>query len=333
LTTVLVTGASGFLGGHVLRELHAAGCHVRALSRRPETDAAIVTLGAEPLRGELDDELALRRAVDGCDAVFHLAGDTRLWAPYATHVVETNLGGTQRLLRAADAAGVGAFVHTSSTSAWSHRVEGVISEAVPQAGATSWIAYERSKWAGEQAVRRSGLPWVVLNPSHILGPGDRRNWARLMMMVDRGTLPGVPPGAGSFADVREVARAHVRAWQLGRFGQGYLLGGEHASFVDFARRVGQRLGRQTPARPLPRWLLMGIARATDAWGRLRQREPDVTPAGAALTSHRLQVDSGRAVRELGYRITPLDVLLDDSISWMRGQGMVGAHSPSRSGTA
>jgi nucleoside-diphosphate-sugar epimerase len=323
MTTVLVTGASGFVGAHVVRELRAAGCLVRALSRRPEADASIATLGAEPVRGDLDDEAALRRAVDGCDAVFHLAGDTRLWAPYAARIAETNLGGTERLLRAAEAAGVGAFVHTSSTSAWSHRVEGVIDEAVPQAGATSWVAYERSKWAGEQAVRRSVLPWVVLNPSHILGPGDRRNWARLIMMIDRGTLPGVPPGAGSFADVREVARAHVQAWQRGRFGQGYLLGGEHASFVDFARRVGERLGRRTPSRPLPRWLLTGLAHASDAWGRLRRREPDVTPEGAALTSHRLQVDSGRAVRELGYRITPLDALLDDTIAWMRAEGMVG----------
>jgi dihydroflavonol-4-reductase len=137
MTTVFVTGAGGFVGAHVVRELRAAGCRVRALSRRPEADAAIATLGAEPLRGDLDDETALRRAVDGCDAVFHLAGDTRLWAPYAARIAETNLGGTERLLRAAEAAGVGAFVHTSSTSAWSHRVEGVIDEAVPQAGATS----------------------------------------------------------------------------------------------------------------------------------------------------------------------------------------------------
>jgi dihydroflavonol-4-reductase len=164
---------------------------------------------------------------------------------------------------------------------------------------------------------------VVLNPSHILGPGDRRNWARPIMMIDRGTLPGVPPGASSFADVREVARAHVQARQRGGFGQGYLLGGEQASFVDCARRVGQRLGRRTPARPLPRWLLMGIAHASDAWGRLKRREPAVTPEGAALTSHRLQVDSGRAVRELGYCITPLDTLLDDTIAWMRAEGMVG----------
>lgn len=322
MTTVLVTGASGFLGGHVLRELRAAGCRVRALSRRPETDATLAALGADPLRGDLDDPSTLRRAVDGCEAVFHMAGDTRLWAPYAARIIETNLGGTERLVRAAEAAGVGAFIHTSSTSAWSHRVEGVIDETVPQAGADSWIAYERSKWAGEQAVRGSALRWVVLNPSHILGPGDRHNWARLIVMIDRGTLPGVPPGAGSFADVREVARAHVQAWQRCRFGQGYLLGGEHASFVDFARRVGARLGRQTPARPLPRWLLMGIAHASDAWGRLRRREPDVTPEGAALTSHRLQVNAGRAVNDLGYRITPLDTLLDDTIAWMRAEGMV-----------
>lgn len=307
----------------MLRELRAAGCNVRALSRRPEADVTIVAAGAEPLRGDLDDEPALRRAVAGCDAVFHLAGDTRLWAPHAARVTETNVGGTERLLRAAEAAGTAAFIHTSSTSAWSHRVQGLIDESVPQAGATSWVAYERSKWAGEQAVRRSALPWVVLNPAHILGPGDRNNWARLIMMIDRGALPGLPPGFGSFADVREVARAHVQAWKRGRFGQGYLLGGDHASFVDFARRVGQRLDRRTPARPLPRWGLMGIAHAADAWGRLRSREPDITPEAAALTSHRLRVDSGRAVRELDYRITPLDGLLDDTIAWMREQGMVG----------
>jgi dihydroflavonol-4-reductase len=261
--------------------------------------------------------------MDGCDAVFHLAGDTRLWAPRAAQVTRTNLGGTERMLRAAAHARVGAFVHTSSTSAWSHLVEGVIDESLPKAGERSWIAYERSKWSGEQAVRRSAQPWVVLNPSHILGPGDHHNWARLIMMIDRGTLPGLPPGVGSFADVREVARAHVQAWQRGRFGQGYLLGGEQASFVDFARRVGQRLGRKTPARPLPRWALKGIAHASDAWGRLRRREPDITPEAAALTSHRLQVDSAKAVRELGYRLTPLDTLLDDTIAWMRDQGMVG----------
>lgn len=323
MTTVFVTGASGFLGGHVLPELQAAGARVRALSRRADSDAAIAALGAEPVRGDLDDEAALRRAVAGCDAVFHLAGDTRLWAPHAGRVTATNQGGTERLLRAAEAAGVGAFVHTSSTSAWSHRVEGVIDETVPQAGAGSWIAYERSKWAGEQAVRRSALRWVVLNPSHVLGPGDRHNWARLIMMIDRGTLPGVPPGTGCFADVREVARAHVQAWQRGCFGQGFLLGGEQASFVDFARRVGQRLGRGTPARPLPRWLLMGIAHASDAWRRLRRREPDVTPAGVALTSHHLQVDSRRAVKALSYRITPLDALLDDTLAWMRAEGLVG----------
>ena len=120
---------------------------------------------------------------------------------------------------------------------------------MPQRGGESWINYERSKHLGEQAVRGSALPWIVFNPSHILGPGDRHNWSRLIAMVDREKLPGVPPGSGAFADVREIAAAQVRAWQQQRFGQAYLVGGEHAELrrLRAARRHG--LGRRTPARP------------------------------------------------------------------------------------
>ena len=93
----------------------------------------------------------------------------------------------------------------------------------PQLGGRSWVNYERSKYLGEQAVRRSPLRSIVFNPAHILGPGDRHNWSRLIRLIERRKLPGIPPGSGSFADVREVARAQVRGWQLGRFGESYLL--------------------------------------------------------------------------------------------------------------
>lgn len=322
MASVFLTGGSGFLGGHLLRELRAAGCEVRALSRRVESDAALNAAGAVPVRADLADATSLERAMAGCEAVFHAAADTSVWKPQAAAQTATNVGGTITLLRAAEAAGVRAFVHTSSVSAFSHLVHETLNESVPQRGGESWINYERTKHLGEQAVRGSALPWIVFNPSHILGPGDRHNWSRLIAMVDREKLPGVPPGSGAFADVREIAAAQVRAWQQQRFGQAYLVGGEHLSFVDFVQRVGTRLGRRTPARATPAWALMAYARVLDGWSRLSGREPAVTPEGATLTCHHLQVDSSEAKRELGYRETPFDALLADTLDWMGTEGML-----------
>ncbi len=262
--------------------------------------------------------------MSGCEAVFNAAADLSLWRGGAVAQFATNVTGTENLLRAAEVAGVGAFVHASSLSAWGHCTPGVVTEAVPQRGGESWIGYERSKFLGEQVVRPSALPWIVVNPEHVLGPGDHHNWSRLIGMIDRRQLPGIPPGTGSFADVRQVARAQVRAWQQRRFGQAYVLGDEHASFLDFARRVGAALGEPTPERAMPPWALMGYARVLDAWSRLSGKEPQVTPAGAALTSHHLLVDSAKARNELGYAETPLDALLSDTLDWMRAEGMLGA---------
>lgn len=319
---VFLSGGSGFIGGHLVRELRAVGCAVRALSRRPESDVLLRSLGAEPVRGTLADPATLQAAITGCEAVFHAAADLSLWRAGAAAQFATNVTGTQNLLRAAEAAGVGAFVHTSSVSAWGHLTPGVIEEAVPQRGGESWISYERSKYLGEQAVRASALPWIVVNPAHVLGPGDRHNWTRLIVMIDRGKLPGIPPGTGSFADVRQVARAQVRAWQRHRFGQSYLLGGAEASFVDFVHRVGSALGKPTPKRAMPPWALMGYAQVLDAWSRLSGKEPPVTPAGAALTGNHLHVNSAKARRELGYIETPLGTLLSDTLEWMRAEGML-----------
>ena len=324
MSTVFLTGASGFLGGHLLRELLAAGHEVRALSRSVASDAEIVAAGGRPVHGDLADTAALTKALAGCDAVFHAAADTSMWRQAAARQTATNVVGTGHLLRAAEQAGVGAFLHTSSASAYSHRVHGTITEATPQRGGESWIHYERTKYLAEQAVRGSALPWIVFNPAHILGPGDRHNWSRLIRLVDAQKLPGIPPGVGVFADVREIARAQLRAWQRQRYGERYLLGGESASFVDFVHRIGAALDRRTPRGATPAWMLMTYARLLDAISRITRREPDATPEGATLTSHHLQVDSTKARRELDYVETPLDTLLADTLAWMRSEGMLSA---------
>lgn len=322
MPTVLVTGATGFLGQHLLRELKAAGASVRGLSRSAAGDAAVAAAGAGPVRGHLGDVAALRAAVQGVDAVFHTASDTNNWGPGDAAQTQTNVGGTQRLLDAAREAGVRCFIYTSSVSAYSHLAPGPLREDTPQLGARSWINYERNKHAAERLVRESGLPFLILQPSHILGPGDRNNWSNLIRLVDAGQLPGAPPGSGAFADVREVARAHVRAWQGEARDETWLLGGEHASFLQLIAEIGRQLGKPVPTRAMPAPMLRAYARVLDGISRFTRKPPKVTPAAACFTCHHLAVDSGKAERELGYRSTPLPVLLTDTIAWLREEGLL-----------
>lgn len=322
MPTVLVTGATGFLGQHLLRELRESGATVRGLSRSAAGDAAVAVAGAAPVRGHLCDAASLRVAAEGAEAVFHTASDTNNWGPRDAAQTETNVGGTRRLLEAARDAGVRSFIYTSSVSAYSHLAPGPLREDTPQLGARSWINYERNKHAAERLVRESGLPFLILQPSHILGPGDRNNWSNLIRLADAGRLPGAPPGSGAFADVREVARAHVRAWQGAARDEAWLLGGEHASFVELIGEIGRQLGRPVPTRAMPATALRAYARVLDLVSRITRQPPRLTPAAVCFTCHHLVVDSGKAERELGYRSTPLPQLLADTIAWLREEGLL-----------
>jgi nucleoside-diphosphate-sugar epimerase len=319
---VLLTGASGFLGQHLARELLATGAQVRALSRRVETDRALAALGTIPVRGDVTDPASLAAAMQGIEAVFHAAADTSTWRPNNAAQTRTNVGGAANLLAAAKAEGVSAFVHTSSVAAYSHLVHGTLREDVVERGGESWINYERSKFLAEQAVRESGLPFLIFQPSHVFGPGDTHNWSRLIRLVDLGKLPGVPPGSGAFADVREIAKAQVRGWQAGKFGETYLLGGEHASFLELVSRIGRELGRKTPKRATPAIALKAYAQAIYGLSLLTRKIPEITPEAAVFTCHDLVVDSGKAMAELGYRQTGLGPLLTDTIAWMRDEKML-----------
>lgn len=324
--SVLVTGGTGFLGRHLVRELQAVGAAVRGLSRSAASDAALRALGVEPVRGDLAEPAGLATAVPaGTAAVFHAAADTSTWSGHRERQALVNVEGTRALAQAALRAGAGCFVHTSSVSSFSHLVHGTLSEDTPRRGGESWINYERTKYLGEEAVRaamREGLPGIVCYPAHILGPGDTHNWSRLIALIDQGKLPGAPPGSGAFADAREIARAQVAAWQRGMVGSSYLMGGDHVRFVELVARIGAALDRRVPARPTPAVVLKAYAGLLAAVARLRGREPQMTPEAAAFTCHELVVDSTRAVRELDYRITPIHRLLDDTIAWMRDEGML-----------
>jgi nucleoside-diphosphate-sugar epimerase len=327
MPTALVTGATGFLGRHLVHELLGAGVSVRALCRAPAAGADLARRGVELVQGDLIDTASLEAGFSPApDVVFHTAADTNSWTPGNSRQTLINVDGTKALVALAERHGC-AFVHTSSVSSFSHLINDTLTEQTPQRGAESWINYERTKFLGEQAVRAAGargLNIIVCYPAHILGPGDTHNWSRLIQLVEAGKLPGAPPGSGAFADVREVARAELRAWQRQRFGHRYLLGGEHTSFLDLIQRIGRRLQRPTPARATPALVLKTYAHLLDLASRFTRRPPAITPEAATFTCHHLRVDSSKASNELDYKATALDQLLDDTIAWMRQVGMLPA---------
>ena len=191
--TAFVTGANGFVGLNLVGELLAQGWRVLALHRAGSDTRYLQRMAAERVAGDVTDAGSVLRAMPrGVDAVFHVAGDTNLWSRNNAAQDRVNIDGTRHLVEAALERGARRFLHTSSISAWGLQ-RGRLDERVPQRGKDSWVNYNRSKHLAEEAVRAGiarGLDAVILNPGAILGPYDTRNYARLVLLVAAGTLPG-----------------------------------------------------------------------------------------------------------------------------------------------
>jgi dihydroflavonol-4-reductase len=321
-----VTGGTGFVGMNLVRQLVGQGWDVTALVRSNSPLEDIAGLDVVLAKGDITDAASLRSAMPkGVDGVFHVAASTNIWSRNNDMQTRVNVDGTRNMVEAALAAGARRFIHCSSFIVWGF-VDHLLTEESERSANADWINYVRTKHEAERIVKRAvaerGLDAVILNPAHILGPGDRHNWSRVISLVDAGKLPGVPPGGGAFSDVREVARAHINAFHEGRTGENYLLGGEDEMFFDVVRITGQLLGRKVPKHPSPGWLLKLVARAYVAAAAITGRAPDLTPEGAAMITRHIECDSGKAVGELGYRFTPVRQLLEDTIGWMRAKKML-----------
>ena len=166
------------------------------------------------------------------------------------------------------------------------------------------------------------MPHLIFNPSHVLGPGDTNNWSRLIRLVDQDKLPGVPPGSGAFADVREIAKAQVHAWQLGIRDEAFLVGGQHASFLQLVQQIAILVNRTLPQRVMPEKLLMLVGQISQGFSYITGRMPQISPASVALTCHHLSVDSSKAINQLDYKETDLTQLLQDTITWLSHQNLI-----------
>jgi nucleoside-diphosphate-sugar epimerase len=324
-STAFLTGATGFVGTVLARELAGAGWQVTAIHRPGSNLKYVQHLGLKLVPGDVTDrELLLAALPPGVDAVFHVAGDTGLWSRRNAEQTRVNVEGTRHMVEAALERGARRFVHTSSISAYGLQ-SGRIDERAEQLGRISPVNYQRSKFLAEEEVRagvRRGLDAVILNPAAIMGPYDTVNYARFIRLVHRGELPGAPPGAMSFCHVREVARAHIAAAERGRSGENYLLGGADATLLELVRLIGEIAGRKVPARPTPAWVLRAAGRLGEWTSLLTGRQPTLTPEAARMATRTLYCDCSKAERELGFRPVPLRTMVEESYRWLKDEGLL-----------
>lgn len=327
----LVTGASGFIGSAVLRRLLEAGHEVRALVRPQSDRRNLAGLRCEVVTGDLANAASLEAAAGGCDALFHVAADYRLWVPDPESIYRTNVEGTRSLMRAALRGRVKRVVYTSSVATLGLIPDGSpADEDTPSRLADMIGHYKRSKFLAEDAVRRlvreEGLPAVIVNPSAPLGPRDVRPTptGRMIVQAASGKMPAYVDTGLNVVHVDDVAEGHVLAHARGRAGERYILGGENMSLRQILEEVARLTRRSPPGIRLPHDIVLPVAYLAEAVARMTGgREPIVTVDGVKLAKKFMYFTSDKARRELGYRARPAREAISDAIAWFRDNGYLG----------
>ena len=325
--TILVTGATGFVGSAVARQLVARGEAVRVLVRAGSDRRNIADLPVEPVAGDLRDGPSLARAVRGCRALYHVAADYRIWVPRPAEIYETNVAGSTRLLRAAAEAGVARIVYTSSVAVLGTGAGSMAGDETTPVSLGDMIGhYKRSKFQAEEAVRHlvreEGLPVVIVNPSTPIGPRDVKPTPTGRMIVEAaaGRMPAFVDTGLNVVHVDDVAAGHLLAFERGTIGERYVLGGENLLLREILAEIAGLCGRRPPRLRLPHGLLLPIAVAAESVSRVTGREPFVTVDGVRMARKRMFFSSAKAEMALGYRARPAAAALADAVQWFRDAG-------------
>ena len=326
--TILVTGVSGFVGAAVARAFAADGWQVRGLARTTSPATNLQDFPGTIVRGDMLDAASMCAALEGCDALAHVAADYRLWAPDPEDIVRHNREGTRTVMEAALAVGTRRIVYTSSVATIAPLAGGAADETRPLTEATAIGAYKRSKVVAErlveQMVEERGLQAVIVNPSTPIGPRDVRPTptGRILVEAANGKMPAFVDTGLNLVHVDDVARGHVLALAKGEIGRRYILGGGDVMLETLLGAVARHVGRRPPTVSLPRGPLMPLAYVSEAWAKLTGREPMLTRDALRMSHYRMFFASDRAARELGYSARPWQQAVGDALAWFRGQGMI-----------
>ena len=322
----LVTGATGFVGAAVGRALLGEGWQVRALVRIGSDRRNIRSLAVEPVVGDLTDPASLERALEGCEAVFHVAADYRLWAPDPRQLYRTNLEGTGNLLDAARRAGVRRIIYTSSVATVGLPPDGRAGTEDTPVALTDMIGhYKRSKFLAEERAREAaaaGAPVVIVNPSTPIGPGDVKPTPTGQIVLDaaRGRTPAYVDTGLNIVHVDDVAAGHLLAFHRGRIGERYILGGEDMTLKQVLTLIAQLVGRSPPRIRLPHAAVLPVAHVAQLYARLTGRPTRITVEGVRMSRKRMFFSSEKAMRELGYRSRPPAEAFADALRWFEENG-------------
>jgi dihydroflavonol-4-reductase len=321
-----ITGASGHLGGNLVRALLAEGRKVRALVRKDRR--ALAGLDVETVEGDIFDPDSLRRLVRGADTVFHLAGRISIAGSEAGLVEKTNVDGVRNVIQACMEGGVGRLVHCSSIHAYQDHSKGeTIDESRALSIGPGQMPYDRSKAMGQAAVLeavKDGLDAVIVNPTAVIGPYDFKPSRVGQTIIDiyRGRLPVLIDGGYDWVDVRDFASGAIAAEKMGRKGECYLLSGHWVHLLEVSAEIGRILGRKTVKAAAPLWLAKPASYFSLAWNALWGKNPRFTPAAVeAVGSHRF-ISHEKATRELRYTPRPFEDTLRETLKWFNQAGML-----------
>ena len=325
--TTLVTGAAGFLGSHVARQLVARGDEVRVLLRASSTNRAIADLSLEYVTGDLRDPASLDRAMKGVKRVFHVAADYRLWAKRKQDIYDSNVGGTKNLLDAARRAGVEQLIYTSTVATIAVDRPQLPNEFNDAKLEEMVGHYKRSKWMAEREVlnaAKSGLPVSVAMPTTPVGAWDWKPTPTGKIILDflNGKMPGYVETGLNFVGVEECAAGHLLVAEKGKVGERYLLGGENLTLKAMLDRLAKITGLRAPILKIPHGLALGVAYANTMFSRLVGREPRIPIEGVKIARHMMFVDCSRAQRELGFQAGPIAAALERAVRWYEANGYI-----------
>ncbi|SED15357.1 dihydroflavonol-4-reductase [Rhizobiales bacterium GAS191] len=323
--SVLVTGASGFVGSAIAGLLRAEGHRVRVLVR-PSSPRTNISPADGLYQGDLRDRASLAAALTDVRYLFHAAADYRLWARHPDEIAQTNVEGTRLVMEEALRAGVERIVYTSSVATLKLTEGALADESHPLSEHEAIGAYKRSKVMAErlveEMVQRDGLPAIIVNPSTPIGPRDVRPTptGRIILEAASGRMPAFVDTGLNLVHVDDVAAGHLAALRRGKIGERYILGGDNVLLADMLREIASLVGRMRPLLKIPRAAVYPIALCAEMLARFTGREPFATRDGLRMARRRMFFDDGKARRELGHTSRPHLEGIVDAITWFRANG-------------
>jgi dihydroflavonol-4-reductase len=308
----MVTGANGFVGCHVVRALITDGTRVRALVRRGSDQRGLEGLACEPVFGDLRDAQSLTAAASGCDEIYHVAADYRLWVEDEAPMYAANVTGTRNVIAAARAAGVRCLIHTSRVGALGLDSDGIGRENSPVAITDMIGPYKRSKFLAEQIALEAasdGVPIVIVNPATPIGPYDCKPTPTGRIIVDflNRRMPAYVETGLNLVCVEDVARGHLLAAERGRIGEKYILGDVNLTLAELLQRLARLSGLSAPRVKIPYAIAYGFALGAEVLARgLTHRPPRASLTEVRMARKKMFFDSAKARAELGYAPGDLD---------------------------